>query len=380
MKKIYLDYAAATPLSSTAQKAMEPYFGKMFFNASAAYLSAKRVSSDIQAARARVAKVLGARPSEIIFTAGGTEANNLAISGVMESFKGGKLVISSVEHDSILAPAEKYESVSVDVKRDGTVDIDDLVQRIDDNTVLVSIIYANNEIGTVQPLADIARQIESIRASRRKKGIRLPLFFHTDACQAGNYLHLLVDKLGVDIMTLNAGKLYGPKQTGALYVKTGTSLKPQILGGGQERGMRSGTENTSNIIGFATALDEAQSMRTSEAKRLAKLRELFISSVLSRVNGAELTADPARVLPNNVHLTIAGQDNERLMMALDEKGIMCAVGSACSASSDDPSHVLKAIGLSDETARSSLRFTLGRFTSEKDIKQTVNVLAALTKA
>lgn len=374
---IYLDHAAATPLSSVVLKAMQPYLAEAYFNPSATYLAAREVAKDIEAARAKVARILGARSSEIVFTAGGTEANNLAIRGIMELFPDANAVVSAIEHESVLAPVHSYKSQLAAVKADGTLDVENLTSRIDDKTVLVSVMYANNEIGTIQPLAEVSRALDEIRSERKRTGNKRPLYLHTDACQAGNYLHLLVDRLGLDMMTLNAGKLYGPKQSGVLYVKAGVKLEPQILGGGQERGMRSGTESPASIIGFAAALEEAQALRESEVKRLRELRQQFIKRVQAQIPVATVTADPKHVLPNNVHLTLPGHDNERLMMALDEHGIVCAVGSACSASNDEPSHVLNAIGLSDNDARASLRFTMGRPTNEKDIAQTVDALAKL---
>lgn len=374
---IYLDHAAATPLAPEVLKAMQPYFGDQYFNPSATYLAARAVSKDIAAARAAVARTLGVRPAEIIFTAGGTEANNLALSGVLQAFPDSDLVISSIEHESILAPAHQHGGREIQVLAGGLIDIKDLKRKISDKAVLISVMYANNEIGTIQPLAEVSKLIEQVKSERTAKGNDLPLYFHTDACQAGNYLHLFADKLGVDMMTLNAGKLYGPKQTGALYVKAGTKLKPQILGGGQEYGMRSGTENPANIVGFAKALELAQSMRSSEVKRLTELRSSSIKLLTQQLPTAVITTKTKHVLPNNVHIILPGQDNERLMMALDEAGIAVAVGSACSASNDEPSHVLKALGLSDAEARSSLRFTMGRGTTLKDIEKTVATLSKL---
>ena len=372
---IYLDHAAATPLDKKVLAAMKPYLTDAYHNPSATYLAAKSVAKDIEAARSKVARTLGVRPAEIIFTSGGTEANNLAIHGIMQQYPDANVAVSAIEHESVLEPAHAYEAREAKVLPNGVIDLDDLKKRIDDKTVLVSVMYANNEIGAIQPLSEISRLLAEIRDKRAAENNKLPLYFHTDAAQAGNYLHLLADKLGVDMMTLNAGKLYGPKQTGALYVKAGITLQPQILGGGQERGRRSGTENAANIIGFAEALEIAQKMRADESRRLAELRKEFIKLLAAKLAQAEITANPKHCLPNNIHVTIPGQDNERLMMALDEEGIMCAVGSACSASNDEPSHVLKALGLSDAQARSSLRFTMGRSTTAQEIEQTVNSLA-----
>lgn len=366
-RPIYLDYAAATPVDPAVIETMGPYLAERFFNPSAGYLSAKAVAADLLAARQSVAHWLGAKSPEIIFTAGGTEANNLAISGVMSQFTDGNVVISAIEHESVRGPAEQYECKEAKVTADGLVDVQALAKLIDDKTALVSIMYANNEVGTVQPLREIATLLQEIRKQRQSSGNTRPLFFHTDACQAANYLDLHASRLGVDLMTLNGGKIYGPKQTGVLYVKTGVSLNPQILGGGQERGLRSGTENVAGAMGFAKALELAQTMRPAEAKRLTGLRDAFIKQITEDVPSAVINGSLKKRLPNNVSITFPGTDNERLMMQLDEAGIICAVGSACSASKDESSHVLKAIGLSDEEARATLRFTLGRGTTKQEL-------------
>lgn len=373
-KQIYLDHAAATPLDGAVLKAMQPYFSQKFHNPSATYLAAKAVHADIEAARGKVALWLGSRPTEIIFTAGGTEANNLAIQGVMQAFPGSNVVVSAIEHDSVLAPAAGFNYQQAKVTPEGRLGVTDLESKIDDHTVLVSVMYANNEIGTIQPIKEIAKIIDNVRRQRQKKGNNLPLYMHTDACQATNYLDLHVDRLGVDLMTINGGKIYGPKQSGALYVKTGTRLNPQILGGGQENGYRSGTENVPAIIGLAEALDLAQKKRAAESKRQAELQRQFFAKISDKQSTAVINGSQNNRLPNNVHVTFPGTDNERLMMQLDEQGIICAVGSACSASNEEPSHVLKAIGLSDDEAQASLRFTLGRSTTSVDINKTIEAL------
>ena len=367
---IYLDYAAATPLDSRVLAAMQPYLAEKFYNPSATYAQAREVRKDLELSRAGVAHWLGSRPSEVIFTAGGTEANNLAIHGVMRRFPDANIVVSAIEHDSVLEPARQYNCSEVSVQADGRLDLGDLERLIDDNTVLVSIGYANNELGTVQPIHDIARQLQTIRQRRKNN---LPLYFHTDACQAGNYLDLHVARLGVDMMTLNGGKLYGPKQSGALYLKAGIELEPLISGGGQERGLRSGTENVAASIGFATALDIAQTMRHDESERLKELQKQLVEALL-KIRGVSVNGSRRFRLPNNVHATFPGVDNERLLIQLEEQGILAAAGSACSASNDEPSHVLKAIGLSDSDARASLRFSLGRNTTSKDLDLLLDTL------
>lgn len=374
---IYLDYAAATPLDETVLAAMTPYFSQQFYNPSALYWPAHRVNKDIAAARAQVAGWLGSRPNEVIFTAGGTEANNLAIHGIMSKFPEAEILVSSIEHDSVLEPARQYSSHELPVTGEGLIDLVALAELISDQTVLISVMYANNEIGTIQPIREIARLVAEIRRQRQAAGNRLPLYLHTDACQAANYLDLHVSRLGVDLMTLNGGKIYGPKQSGVLFVKAGVELEPLIYGGGQENNKRSGTENVPAIIGFAAALDRAQWDRQSETVRLQILQKQFTEGLANRLPKSRINGSLKKRLPNNVHVTLPGKDNERLLVQLDEAGILAAAGSACSASSDEPSHVLKAIGLSDTEAQSSLRFTMGRSTDTTAIDFTLDTLARL---
>lgn len=374
LNNIYLDYAAATPLDPAVQKAMEPYLSTQFYNPSATYLAARQIRADINAARAVIGGWLGARTSEIVFTAGGTEANNLAVRGVMQAYPEGNIVVSQIEHDAILQPAQSFSMKTVGVTKEGIIDLTALADAIDDKTVLVSIMYANNEIGTIQPLRQVREVIDQKLQARKAAGNATPLWFHSDACQAANYLDLHVSRLGVDLMTLNAGKIYGPKQVGLLYVKTGVNLDALIRGGGQELNRRSGTENVAGIIGFAKALDIAQALRKTEGQRLQQLARDFIAKIKKSMPLTEVNGSLNHRLPNNIHITIPGTDNERLVMALDEHGIQCAVGSACSASSQEPSHVLKAIGLDDETAHSTLRITIGRPTTAKDLDYCVKTL------
>jgi cysteine desulfurase len=375
--RIYLDNAAATPLDKQVFATMQPYLTDQFYNPSAQYEAGRAVKKDLEVARAKVAHWFGARPSEIVFTAGGTEANNLIINGVMQQYPDANLIMSSVEHDSILRPAEQYNHKLAPVLPDGTLDIQQCLNLIDDQTVLISVQYANNEVGVVQPIRQLTQAVAEIKKARQKQGSALPFFVHIDACQAPAYLDIHAASLGVDAMTINSGKIYGPKQTGVLFVKAGTILQAQILGGGQERGMRSGTENIANAVGLATALDLVQERRHEETNRMQKLQKLFFDLIKEHLPSAVINGSRKHRLPNNVHLTLPGQDNERLMMELDERGIQCAVGSACSASNEEPSHVLKAMGLSDAEAQASLRFTMGIQTTEADIRQVVDSLAKL---
>ncbi|MDQ5885996.1 MAG: cysteine desulfurase, partial [Patescibacteria group bacterium] len=240
--------------------------------------------------------------------------------------------------------------------------------------------YVNNELGTVMPLRKISKVIEDVKTDRRDRNVDTPLYFHTDACQAPLYLDVHAERLGIDMMTLNGSKIYGPKQTGMLYVKTGTEIEPIVRGGGQEWGKRSGTENVSGVIGFCTAFQNARNNTNKDSVSVAALQQLFIKELASFIPNATVNGTTKYRSPNNIHVTFPGFDNERLMMELDEAGILCAVGSACSASSDEPSHVLKAIGMSDQEAQSSLRFTLGKHTTASDIEYAIKTLRKLLTA
>lgn len=379
MKKqaVYFDYAAATPLSAAVKTAMEPFFSEHFYNPSAEYGPARSVRAAVDQARSKVAHLLGAKPAEVVFVAGGTEANNLAIRGIMQRYEGANLVISSIEHDSVHEIAKYYDYKVVGVDQAGLIRVDNMQQTIDDTTVLVSVIYANNEFGAIQPIRRIAALIADVRKDRHSRGIKLPIFLHTDAAQASNYLDLHVHRLGVDMMTLNGGKIYGPKQSGALYVKGGMELTPQIIGGGQEYGLRSGTENVPAIIGFAAALSESQSLKAIETIRLKALQNDAAKLLESKIPNAVINGSLKRRLPNNLHITLPGQDNERLQILLDERGLCVATGSACSAKKGQPSRVLGALGLDEEAIRSSLRITFGRQTTEADTQKLIEVLTGL---
>lgn len=379
-KTVYLDYAAATPLDSRVLKAMQPYFSRSFYNPSAFYLEARKVKEELNTAREQVAFWLGVKAPEIIFTAGGSEANNLALKGVMDQYPGAKVLVSATEHDSVLIPAANYNHQLVNVNEGGLLDLSDLEKKIDSNTVLLSVAYANSEIGTIQPLKRIAGEIERKRKDRQRAGNNLPLLFHSDACQAGNYLDMHASRLGVDLMSLNGGKLYGPKQSGCLFVRRGVKIIPQIEGGGQEFNLRSGTENVAAAIGFAAALDLAQKSKEQESRRMNDLKLLFISQLKDQLPKSTLNGSVKFRLPNNLNVCFAGQDNESLLIRLDLNGIMASAGSACSASKKPPSHVLTALGLSELDVRSSLRFSLGRETQTDDINYCVAALKSLVGA
>lgn len=373
---IYMDHAAATPLDGQVLAAMRPYFSDQFYNPSATYGPARQVAADLQAARAKVAHWLGARPSEVIFTAGGTEANNIAIAGVMRSYPQANVVVSAIEHEAVLRPAAAYDCRLVPVGADGLVDVEAMGACIDEQTALVSVMYANNEIGTIQPIRRVAAMVQAVRRQRQAAGNTTPLYLHTDACQAAAYLDIHASRLGVDLLTLNGGKIYGPKQSGILYVHGSTGLEPLLRGGGQERGLRSGTENVPACIGLAEALDSAQRRRHEETARLQPLQKLFIDTLAEQVPAARLNGSSKQRLPNNVHITVPGYDNERLLLGMERHGVLAAAGSACSASSDEPSHVLDAIGMPVSEIQASLRFTMGRGSDETAVRRAVAALAA----
>lgn len=374
---IYLDYAAATPMEEAVLRSMQPYFSDKFYNPSANYLAAKEIKDDITNTKKSIATHLGAKYTEIIQTSGGTESNNLAISGIMDKFPGKKVLVSAVEHESILGPAAKYNAKKIPVDGQGIVDMKALEKLINDDVILVSVMLANNEVGAIQPIKDIAKMIKVAQKARRDNGDDTPIYLHTDACQAPCYLDVHTSRLGVDLMTLNGGKIYGPKGSGILFIRTGVELSAQILGGGQQRGLRSGTENPAALAGFAKALDIAEIKKPEERVRVDKLREEFISELQSINPDIEINGNAKKHLPHIINIFFPGIDNERLLFQLEEAGILAASGSACSASSAEPSHVLGAMGISEEAARSSIRFSLGRETGKADINHALSTLKRL---
>ncbi len=366
-KRIYLDHAATTPLDERVLSAMLPHLTEGYGNPSAIYregVEAKRVLTD---ARTRVARVLGAHADEIIFTASGTEADNLALRGV----RGKHIVTLAIEHPAILETCRYLEEGGVSVTHlpvdeNGGVSVASVKDVLTTDTVLVSVMYANNEIGSIEPIQKIGRMIKEYRTEHNTK----TPYFHTDASQAPNYLDLNVERLGVDLLTLDGSKIYGPKGVGTLYVRRGTPLSPIIFGGAQERGLRAGTENVAGIVGFTQALSLAVEMRESETERVRVLRDLFEKKLLEMIPNITITAREGERLPNISHISIPGLDAEFALFELDVRGISASARSACKTEAT-VSHVLQAIGV-DST--SSLRFSLGRETSEEDILQTLSVL------
>ena len=362
---IYLDHAATTPLRDEVLDAMLPYLTEHFGNASSLHATGRRARQGLDEARERIAAILGAKPREIVFTGGGSEADNLAIKGAgwAASAKGRHVVTSGIEHKAVLhacAILERsgFEVTIVPVDRYGRVDPEEVEAAINEHTTLVSIMYASNEVGTIQPIAEIGA------ICRRHR-----VLFHTDAIQAGGYLPLDVDNLGVDLLSLAAHKLYGPKGVGALFVRQGTALLPQIQGGSQERQRRAGTENVAGIVGFGRALELAQgdpSARDAENARLAALRDRLLAGV-RELPGVEQTGHPVERMPHSASWLIDAVEGGDLVAALDLAGVEGSTGSACTSGSAEPSHVLLAMGFPAERAHGALRLTAGRGTTADDV-------------
>lgn len=363
---IYLDFAAATPVCEKALKAMEPYFTTEFFNPSAAYLPAKKVAADYGAAKVTIAHCVGAKGSDIVITAGATEANNLAFTSLSSD---GSCLYLETEHDSVRRVAEQYGGEAIRVLPSGVINLGDLREKLTDNVEMASISLANNELGTIQPLAEVAGILREVKLDRMRRGVKRQLLLHSDASQALNLLDVNVARLGVDLLTLNSAKVYGPKGVGALYVSHEAKLQPLVAGGGQEKGLRSGTENVPGVIGFATALSEAKKHIKSNRLKYRELRQIL----LSELSDYELI-NKKHVLDNFVVLCYSGLDAERLVFLLEERGVYVATGAACAASKGVRSHVLKAIGLSDAQIAGSLRLSLGELNDAAQIHEAARII------
>ena len=374
---IYLDHAAATPVSRKVFEAMKPYFMERFFNPSAAYLPAKEVSAEYESAKATIAHAIGAKASDLIITAGATEANNLAFTCLeyKKRHVNPRVLYLVTEHDSVRRVAEQYGGVPIQVLPNGLVDLVDLKSKITDDTQLISISLANNELGTIQPLAEVAGVIREVKLDRMKRGIKTQLLLHSDASQALNLLDINVARLGVDLLTLNAAKVYGPKGVGALYVSHDAKLRPLTVGGGQENGLRSGTENVPGVIGFAKAVELAKEHINGNRKKYASWRKILLDGL----TGCEIV-NKKHVLDSFVVICYNGIDAERLVFLLEEKGIYVATGAACAASKGVRSHVLAAIGLSDSQIAGSLRLTLGETNTEEQMREAVKVINEVVSA
>ena len=382
MKQVYLDHAATTPLDPRVQEAMKPYLQNKYGNPSSFHSVGKQVKDDLDHTRSKIAKLIGARTSEIIFTSGGTESDNLALLGFARKNqeKGKHIITTKIEHHAVLHAAkhlekEGFEVTYLNVGQDGLIDPKKVVAAIRPDTILVSIIYANNEVGVVQPISEIGNQIEK---HRRDSKTEYPVL-HTDACQAAGALEIDIRKIHVDMMTLNGSKIYGPKGVGLLYKRRELKLEPLMYGGGQESGIRPGTENIAGIIGLAKALEIAINEQNKESERLIGLRDILIIGIKDKISKVRLNGHATERLPNNVNVSIGDVEGEALLLYLDAQGIYCSTGSACTSASLDPSHVLLALGLPAEVAHSSLRLTLGRSTTEKDIDYVLEALPGIVE-
>jgi len=373
VKRIYLDYAATTPTHPEVMKAMLPYFADSFGNPSSIHSYGQEAKDAIERARSKVAALIGARSEEIVFTGSGTEADNFAVEGVALSrqAKGNHIITSSIEHHAVLETCKFLEkqgfSVTyLPVDGYGLVDPTDVKKAITKRTILVSIMHANNECGTIEPIAEIgniAREAE--------------IYFHTDAVQTVGHIPLDVNKSNVDLLSISAHKLYGPKGVGVLYIRKGTRISSFMHGGNQERGRRASTENVPGIVGFGKAAEIAQQEMLEEAQKLTALRDRLIEGILEGIEYTQLNGHPVKRLPNNVNVSINYVEGESILLNLDLDGICASTGSACSSADLEPSHVLVAMGLPHLQAHSSLRFTLGKWTTEEDISKVLDVLPGI---
>ena len=378
---VYLDHAGTTPLDAKVLEAMIPYFSQHFGNPSSLHTVGQEARYALDEARERVAGVLNCRPREVVFTGGGTESDNAAIHGVATALHetGNHIITSSVEHHAVLHACQYLESQGFEVTylpvdAEGMVQPESVYNAINERTTLVTIMYGNNEIGTINPLSEIDRSIK-----KRAGELSRTIVFHTDAVQAAGYLDLDVVSLGVDLLSLSGHKFHGPKGTGVLYIKRGTPYLPLIHGGGQERERRSGTENIPGIIGLSLALESANAIRDETGQRCSALRDRIIGSVLEQIPGTRLNGHAIERLPNNANFSFTGVEGEPILLGLDVAGIAASSGSACSSGSLEPSHVLLALGQSAEPARGSLRLTLGRDNTDEEVDYLLGVLVDLVQ-
>ena len=375
--RVYLDYNATTPVAPAVLEAMLPFLGENFGNAGSVHTPGQRARAAVDSARESVAALIGAKPSEIVFTSGGTEADNLALFGSLAApAKPRKHVITTaIEHHAILHSCEELERQGIDVTivpvsqsdaTRGVVDLEDIRRALRPETILISVMHANNELGVIQPVEEIGR----IAA---EAGVR----FHCDAVQSAGKVSLDVDRLGVDLLSISAHKFCGPKGVGALYVRSGTPLAPRFFGGHAERDRRPGTENVPGIVGIGKAAELARNLLGEDSQRIGDLRDRLESALLESVPNARVNGDRAHRVPNTTNMSFPGAGGEALLISLDLQGIACSTGAACSSGSTEPSHVLLAAGLTRDDARSSLRFSLGRPTTPVEIDYAISVIPSV---
>jgi cysteine desulfurase len=371
-ERIYLDYAATTPLDPRVLEAMMPYMTEHFGNPNSIHSFGREARRAIDEAREKIAQLLNCQPSEIVFTSGGTESDNLVLRGVAEAYrhKGNHIVTTAIEHHAVLRTCKALEDMGffvtyLPVDEHGLISPEQVAEAVNERTILVSVMHANNEIGTIEPIAEIVRAVKEKRPD---------IIVHTDAVQTVGHIPVDIQELGVDLLSFSAHKFYGPKGIGGLFVRKGVRLVPQITGGGQERNRRSGTENVAAIVGMAKALELAVEEMPTELPRLQALRDELITGVLSRIPETRLNGHPTLRLPHNANFSFRGIEGEALLLQLDLNGIAASSGSACSSGSLEPSHVLLALGLDYELAIGSLRITLGRFTTREHILRLLDLL------
>ena len=370
---IYLDNAASTQIHEDVLDSMLPYLKEQYGNPSSIHRYGRLAHKAIEKARKQIASLINAEPSEILFTSGGTESNNTALMGITMKTTSGRIITSSIEHDAILEPCKKlyqngFDIVYLSVDKSGMVSPLELENQISEDTCLVSIMFGNNEVGTIQTISEITKICNKNK---------IP--FHTDAVQAVGKTPIDVKELGIDLLSISSHKLYGPKGIGALYIKNGVDIDPVILGGGQENGLRSGTENVANIVGFGKACEIAKNNLQENISYMKNLRDSLVDNVLQKIPEVTLNGHPTSRLPNNAHFTFLGVNGEDLIIKLDEYGIAASTGSACSVNTQKASHVLQAMGFSHEQITGSLRLTVGIFNEQKEIDQTVDVLANIVQ-
>ena len=370
---IYLDNAASTKIHDDVLEDMMPYLKEQYGNPSSIHRYGRFAHKAIEKARKQIAYLINANPSEILFTSGGTESNNTALYGIAKKNPGSRIITSSIEHDAILEPCKKLEKEGFDiiylpVNNYGLVDPLILKENLTENTCLVSIMFGNNEVGTVEPISDFVK----ICNERN-----IP--FHTDAVQATGKIRIDVKELGIDLLSISSHKINGPKGIGALYIRKGISIDPVILGGGQENGLRSGTENVANIVGFGKACELSRINLLENISRMKELRDYLSTKIIQEISEVTLNGHPKSRLPNNIHFTFLGVNGEDLLIKLDENEIAASTGSACSVKIQKASHVLQAMGFSHEQITGSLRLTIGISNNLEEMDKTVEILKKVVK-
>jgi len=382
MKEFYFDYAATTPVDKSVFLEMEKYLKKDYGNPSSVYSKGQKAKCAIEEAREKIASIVNAESSEIVFTSCATESSNLAIKGVsfvrLSEGSGNHIITTKIEHPSVLNTVKYLEKIHgfkatyLDVDSDGLVSVEDIKNAVTDKTILVSIMYANNEIGTIEPIKEIGEELRGMNKIREARNLK-PIYFHVDAVQAVSYLDIDVNKLNIDLMSITGHKFYAPKGVGALFIKKGVDILPQVSGGHQERGMRAGTENVAGIVAMAKALDIVKNEAREECERLSLLRD-YVFNELSKIGDMQITGSISQRLPHIASFVFKYVEGESLLLRLNKKGIYASTASACSSDSLQPSHVLLAIGIKPEVAHGSLRLSLGKYTKNEDVDYLIKIL------